>query len=57
MLEGLRHGGTIQKGDVAEYAKLVARQLRSGKVELAWNVQAWASFFPVGKVCDAQREV
>jgi hypothetical protein len=47
--EGLLHGGTIRRDDKAEYCKLVARQLRSGKVTLRSQVVASASVFPVGK--------
>ena len=38
--EGLRYGGSISKGDQAEYARLVVRQLRCRKVDLALSVEA-----------------
>ena len=51
----LMHGGRIPKADVAEYAKLVARQVRCGKVVLDVTAKASASVFAVGKSNDKQR--
>ena len=56
-VKGLRHGGSIAIGNQAEYARLVVRQLRCHKVDLALSVEAWASVFPVAKSTGAQREV
>ena len=47
--EGLRHGGFISSSDRPEYAKLVVRQLRAGKVAILDQVDAWASVLAVGK--------
>ena len=56
MCDGLRYGGSIAKWDQAEYARLVVRQLRCHKVDLALSVEAWASVFPVAKSTGAQRD-
>ena len=47
----------INREDQAEYAKLVARQLRCNKVALADHVNAGAPVFSVGKSGGRHREV
>ena len=49
--------GPIRRDDQAEYAKLVARQLRARKVAFHTNVKCSASVFAVGKSNGALREV
>ena len=53
----MRYGGSIAKEDQAEYARLLVRQLRCHKVDLALSVVAWASVLLVAKSTSAQREV
>ena len=49
--------GKINNSDRGEYARLVVRQLRAGKVGLRDNVSSSASVFAVGKSGGALREV
>ena len=55
--DGLEDYGAVRRDDIPEYARLVARQLRSGKVTLAGSAVAGGTVFAVGKPSGAQREV
>lgn len=55
--DGLRSFVNINREDRSEYARLVGRQIRCGKVGLASNIEAGATVFAVGKPSGRQREV
>ena len=47
----------VRRSDLAEYCKLVARQLKCARVELSAAVVSGAGVFPVGKKNGRCREV
>ena len=55
--EGMQAYGNVNREDMAEYAKLVSRQLRSTKIVLSDSACAGGTVFAVGKPTGAQREV
>ena len=55
--DGMSSFGNVHREDVAQYARLVGRQLRSGKVVLSDYAAAGGTVFAVGKPSGAQREV
>ena len=54
---GLAKVGRVARRDEREYARLVVRQLRSGKVGMRQQVKAGASVFTRGKASGRLREV